>query len=199
MLSSLKPAHSSRPVTTLIAATQAQPFAEKRPWERHQPKFWLGQPWQDANRTPTSAPCVQSSRFCNSAMTNFTTLFLLRGTVESGLICCSNCLTTGSGCPDNCSAKTRVWANTKFLVFGVEASCLEVAPLVMFAARGMLDHARFYFITDLLNLSSAPKSPQFFKVRVWQGSTFAGFLSFFKPFSSFSPPKKKRSWSWKSR
>ena len=53
MLSSLKPAHSSRPVTTLIAATQAQPFAEKRPWERHQPKFWLGQPWQDANRTPT--------------------------------------------------------------------------------------------------------------------------------------------------
>ena len=50
-------------------------------------------------------------------MTNFTTLFLLRGTVESGLICCSNCLTTGSGCPDNCSAKTRVWANTNFFWF----------------------------------------------------------------------------------
>ena len=56
-------------------------------------------------------------------------------------------------------------------------------PLVTNARRA-LNHACSYFISELLDLSTAPKGPQFLKVRVGQ-NTFAHFFSFLEPIFFF--------------
>ena len=139
----------------------------------------------------SSAFCVQSSRFCSSAMTNFTTSDLLEQLFEDwegpgkllsqplapNFRAPEPAFVLGHSCPKH---------DTSFFVLGVKASSLATShPLSRFAgdcpAKLALTSVRIFF-----DLSLPFEGLQLFKVRVCQDCAFAGFLILFgTPFLLF--------------